>query len=217
MSLAKIQNYSHRIYGYYEFIIDLINNQRYNSTHFKFKEDTVMENIPNGKNLAYVRVSTVEQNEERQLEALARYNIDRTYIEKVSAKDTNRPKFQEMLDYAREGDTIYVTDFSRFSRSVRDLLGTLEYLLKKGVKVISLKENLDSSSPQGRLMITMIGAINEFERDILLERQREGIEIAKRKGKYKGRKCIERPADWDKIVSQYRVRKITAKKARELL
>lgn len=170
-----------------------------------------------GKNLAYVRVSTAEQNEARQLEALKNYNIDKTFIEKVSAKNTDRPQFQEMLEYAREGDTIYVTDFSRLSRSTRDLLGTLEFLLKKGVKVISLKENLDSSSPQGRLMITMIGAINQFEREILLERQREGIEIAKRKGKYRGRKRIEKPNNWDTVIADYVVRKITAKKAMELL
>ena len=170
-----------------------------------------------GKNLAYVRVSTAEQNEARQLEALENYNIDKTFIEKVSAKNTDRPQFQEMLEYAREGDTIYVTDFSRRSRSTRDLLGTLEFLLKKGVKVISLKENLDSSSPQGRLMITMIGAINQFEREILLERQREGIEIAKRKGKYRGRKRIEKPNNWDTVIADYVVRKITAKKAMELL
>lgn len=171
----------------------------------------------NGKNIAYVRVSTVDQNEERQLELLKNCSIDKTFIEKVSAKDTDRPKFQEMIDYVREGDTIYVTDFSRLSRSTRDLLNTIEYLMKKGVKVISLKENLDSSSPQGRLMITMIGAINQFEREILLERQREGIEIAKRKGKYKGRKRIERPANWDRVIGDYMVRKITAKKAMELL
>lgn len=170
-----------------------------------------------GKNLAYVRVSTAEQNEARQLEALKNYNIDKTFIEKVSAKNTDRPQFQEMIEYAREGDTIYVTDFSRLSRSTRDLLGTLEFLLKKGVKVISLKENLDSSSPQGRLMITMIGAINQFEREILLERQREGIEIAKRKGKYRGRKRIEKPNNWDTVIADYVVRKITAKKAMELL
>ncbi len=171
----------------------------------------------NGKNIAYVRVSTVDQNEERQLELLKNCSIDKTFIEKVSAKDTDRPKFQEMIDYVREGDTIYVTDFSRLSRSTRDLLNTIECLMKKGVKEISLKENLDSSSPQGRLMITMIGAINQFEREILLERQREGIEIAKRKGKYKGRKRIERPANWDRVIGDYMVRKITAKKAMELL
>lgn len=175
------------------------------------------KNIIVGKNLAYVRVSTAEQNEDRQIEALKNLDIDKIFIEKVSAKDTNRPKFQEMLDYAREGDTIYVTDFSRLSRSTKDLLNTLEILLKKGVKVVSLKENLDSSTPQGKLMITVIGAINQFERDILLERQREGIEIAKLKGKYQGRKPIERPANWDKVIMDYNRRKITAKKAMELL
>lgn len=170
-----------------------------------------------GQRVAYVRVSTVEQNEARQLEALASYNIDRTFTEKVSAKDTERPQFQEMLTYVREGDTIYVTDFSRLSRSTQDLLSTLEILTKKGVAVVSLKERLDSSTPQGRLMITVIGAINQFEREILLERQREGIEIAKRKGKYKGRKPVEKPANWDKVIADYKLRKITAKSAMEAL
>lgn len=170
-----------------------------------------------GKNIAYIRVSTAEQNEARQLEALASYNIDKQFIEKVSAKNTDRPEFQKMLDYAREGDTIYVTDFSRLSRSTKDLLSTFDILTKKGVKVVSLKENLDSSTPQGRLMVTMIGAINQFEREILLERQREGIEIAKRNGKYKGRKAIKRPDNWEQIVGDYRMRKITAKKAMEQL
>ena len=170
-----------------------------------------------GQRVAYVRVSTVEQNEARQLEALASYNIDRTFTEKVSAKDTERPQFQEMLTYVREGDTIYVTDFSRLSRSTQDLLSTLEILTKKGVAVVSLKERLDSSTPQGRLMITVIGAINQFEREILLERQREGIEIAKRKGKYKGRKPVEKPANWDKVITDYKLRKITAKSAMEQL
>ena len=170
-----------------------------------------------GQRVAYVRVSTVEQNEARQLEALASYNIDRTFTEKVSAKDTERPQFQEMLTDVREGDTIYVTDFSRLSRSTQDLLSTLEILTKKGVAVVSLKERLDSSTPQGRLMITVIGAINQFEREILLERQREGIEIAKRKGKYKGRKPVEKPANWDKVITDYKLRKITAKSAMEQL
>lgn len=170
-----------------------------------------------GKHIAYVRVSTVDQNEARQLEALASYNIDKTFIEKVSAKNTDRPQFQNMLEFVREGDTIYITDFSRLSRSTKDLLATIEFLTDKGVKVISLKENLDSSTPQGLLMITMIGAINQFEREILLERQREGIEIAKRKGKYKGRKPVEKPANWDKVIADYKLRKITAKSAMEQL
>lgn len=142
-------------------------------------------------NVAYVRVSTVEQNEERQVKAMEQHNIDKWYIEKVSAKDTNRPKLQEMLEYVREGDTVHIHDFSRLARSTKDLLEIVEYLTNKGVRLVSNKENLDTSTPTGKLMLTMIGAINEFERANLLERQREGIAIAKTKGVYKGRKAIE--------------------------
>ena len=142
-------------------------------------------------NIAYVRVSTVEQNEARQLEGLKKYAIDKLFTEKVSAKDTNRPQLQAMLDYAREGDTVYIHDFSRLARSTKDLLAIVEQLNAKGVHLVSNKENLDSSTPTGKLMLTMIGAINEFERANLLERQREGIAIAVQEGKYKGRKAVE--------------------------
>lgn len=138
-------------------------------------------------NIAYVRVSTVEQNEARQLEGLQKYSIDKWFTEKVSAKDTNRPQFKAMLDYARQGDIIYIHDFSRLARSTKDLLSIVEQLHNKGIHLVSNKENLDSSTPTGKLMLTMIGAINEFERTNLLERQREGIAIAKREGKFKGR------------------------------
>ena len=136
--------------------------------------------------VAYVRVSTVEQNEARQLEALEKHNIEKWYIEKVSGKDTNRPKLQEMLDYVREGDTVYIHDFSRLARSTKDLLEILEELTAKGVNLVSNKENLDTSTATGKLMLTVIAAINEFERQNLLERQKEGIEIAKKEGKFKG-------------------------------
>jgi DNA invertase Pin-like site-specific DNA recombinase len=142
-------------------------------------------------NIAYIRVSTVEQNEARQVEAMKAFKIDKTYIEKLSAKDTDRPKFQEMVEFAREGDTIYVHDFSRLARSTKDLLNIVEQLEAKKVKLISLKENLDTSTATGKLMLTMIGAINEFERANMLERQREGIAEAKKDGKYKGRKEVE--------------------------
>ncbi len=142
-------------------------------------------------NIGYVRVSTVEQNEDRQVKALEKHNIDKWYIEKVSAKDTNRPKLQEMLEFAREGDTVYIHDFSRLARSTKDLLDLIEHMQDKGIHLVSNKENIDTSTPTGKLMVTMIGAINEFERANLLERQREGIAIAKAKGKYKGRKEIE--------------------------
>lgn len=138
--------------------------------------------------IAYVRVSTVEQNEARQKEALGQYGIERWFEEKVSAKDINRPQLKAMLDFAREGDTIYILDFSRLARSTSDLLKIVDELQAKGIQLISHKENLDTNTPTGKLMLTMIAAINEFERANLLERQREGIAIAKAQGKYKGRK-----------------------------
>jgi DNA invertase Pin-like site-specific DNA recombinase len=162
-------------------------------------------------NIAYVRVSTVEQNEARQLEALKKHNIDKWFTEKVSGKNTNRPQLKAMLDFAREGDTIYIHDFSRLARSTKDLLDIVDQLSNKGIHLVSNKENLDSSTPTGKLMLTMIGAINEFERTNLLERQREGIAIAKYEGKYKGRKEVSIP-DFDKHYDRYMKREISKPK-----
>ena len=142
-------------------------------------------------NIAYVRVSTADQNEARQLEALEKYNIDKWFIDKVSGKNTNRPKLQEMMEFVREGDTVYIHDFSRLARSTKDLLDLTEKLQFKKVHLVSNKENIDTSTATGKLMLTMIGAIAEFERANTLERQKEGIAIAKRNGKYTGRKKIE--------------------------
>lgn len=170
-----------------------------------------------GQNIAYIRVSTLEQNTESQFEILKQYKIDKYFEEKISAKNTNRPKLMEMLDYVRNGDTVYVKDFSRLARSTKDLLEILEKLENKGVKLVSNKENLDTSTPAGKLMVTMLGAIYEFERANLLERQKDGIAVAKREGKYKGRKKIAKPANWQEVYSNWSCRKITAKKACELL
>ena len=141
--------------------------------------------------VGYVRVSTIEQNEDRQLVTMEKYNVEKVFSEKVSAKDTNREELNKMLDFIREGDTVVIHDFSRLARSTKDLLEIVELLNDKKVNLISSKENIDSSTPTGKLMLTMIGAINEFERANLLERQREGIAIAKEKGLYKGRKEIK--------------------------
>lgn len=136
---------------------------------------------------AYIRVSTVEQNEDRQLEAMKKYDIpqENYFVEKVSGKDTNRPELQKLLAIVKDGDTIHIHDFSRLSRSTSDLLKIVEEIKRKGVHLISNKENLDTSTPTGKLMLTMIGAINEFERTNMLERQLEGIKIAKKKGNYR--------------------------------
>jgi len=167
-------------------------------------------------NIAYVRVSTVEQNEGRQLEAMSKYSIDKTFVEKASGKDINRPQLQALLEFARQGDTVYIESFSRLARDTKDLLTLVETMGNKDIKVISLKEGLDSSTPNGKLMLTMIGAIATFERDIMLERQREGIALAKAQGKYKGRKAKTLPENFDELYQQYMTRKITKSKLAEL-
>ncbi len=167
-------------------------------------------------NIAYIRVSTEEQNEARQREALEQHNIDKFFIEKASGKNTKRPELQKILDWAREGDTIFIHDLSRIARSTKDLLELLDTLDAKKVALMSDKENIDTTTATGKLIVTVIGAINEFERANLLERQREGIAIAKREGKYKGRKNIV-ITDIGQYYERYRNREASkAELAREL-
>lgn len=167
-------------------------------------------------NIAYIRVSTEEQNEARQREALEQHNIDKFFIEKASGKNTKRPELQKMLDWAREGDTIFIHDLSRIARSTKDLLELLDTLDAKKVALVSDKENIDTTTATGKLIVTVIGAINEFERANLLERQREGIAIAKREGKYKGRKNIV-ITDIGQYYERYMNREVSkAELAREL-
>lgn len=163
-----------------------------------------------GQKVAYVRVSTVEQNDARQKEALEKEGIDKWFCEKISGKDTNRPQLKAMMEYVREGDTVFVHDFSRLARSTKDLLAITDELNKKKVYLVSNKEKVDTSTATGRLMLTMIGAIAEFERQNLLERQREGIAIAKEAGKYKGRKEIAiDPEVFDTQYQRYLTREIS--------
>lgn len=158
--------------------------------------------------VAYVRVSTEEQNEARQVEALKTHGIEKWFIEKISGKNMDRPQLNAMLDYVREGDTVYVHDFSRLARSTKDLLFITEQLQQKGVAFYSDKERIDTSTPTGKLMLTMIAAIAEFERQTLLDRQREGIAIARQKGVYKGRKKVE-VKNFDRYYDRYMRREIT--------
>lgn len=161
--------------------------------------------------VGYIRVSTIEQNEERQVVDLRENaKVEKVFLDKLSGKDTNRPQFQAMLDYVREGDTVVVSEYSRLARSTKDLLNTIDLLEKKGVTVVSLKEHLDSSTPQGKLMLTVFAGIAEFERAIILQRQKEGITIAKAEGKYKGRAEKQRPENWEELYQAYITRQITA-------
>ncbi|MBK5244304.1 MAG: recombinase family protein [Eubacteriaceae bacterium] len=169
-------------------------------------------------NVAYIRVSTLEQNDGRQVEAMKDLGIEEYYTEKISAKDTDRPQLKAMLKFVRDNrDTVYIHSFDRLARSTKDLLDIVDQLQSKGVRLVSIKESFDTSTAVGKLMLTMIGAINTFERENMLERQREGIALAVQQGKYKGRKKIERPDNWDEIYNQYKTREITGTKAMELL
>ena len=166
--------------------------------------------------VGYVRVSTTEQNPARQDELMKSYGVDKVYSEKLSGKNTNRPQFKEMIDFLREGDTLYVESFSRLSRSTRDLLDTVNTLGEKGVCLVSDKEKIDTTTPQGRLVMTVFAAIYQFERENTLERQREGIAIAKREGKYKGRKPIEVTDAFLKIARNWEKGELALKDAVEL-
>ena len=149
----------------------------------------------------YARISTITQNEDRQIEALTNAGCEKIYLDKMSGKDTNRPELQEMFTFIREGDTVLVTEFSRFSRSTKDLLDLVEKLQAKKVDFRSLKENVDTTTSSGKLVLTIFAALSEFERSLIRERAAEGIAIAKAKGKKLGRREIQ--VDDDKLISLY--------------
>ena len=163
-----------------------------------------------GQRIGYIRVSSIEQNTESQKSLLGNVGMDKLFEEKLSGKNTARPQLQMMLDYVREGDTVYVKDLSRLARNTKDLLDIVEYLNNKGVGLFSIKESIDTTSNFGKLMITFLGAIYEFERANLLERQRDGIAVAKKQGKYKGRKQVPKPANFKEVYQKWLNRQITS-------
>jgi len=163
--------------------------------------------------VAYIRVSSVQQNTDRQLLDVER---DKEFIEKVSAKDIERPQLKAMLEHVREGDTVVVHSMDRLARNTKDLLEIVETLKAKGVSVKFVKENLaftaGTDNSMNNLLLTMLGAVAQFERELMLERQREGIEAAKAKGKFKGRKAtLDSDAIMEDIAGGLSVRKTASK------
>lgn len=144
--------------------------------------------------VGYVRISTKEQNTARQDELMRSLEVEKVYTDKVSGKDTERPELQRMMDFVREGDTVIVESFSRFARNTRDLLDLVDALKEKKVQFISQKENIDTNGATGKLILTIFAGLVEFERETILERQAEGIAIAKAEGRMKGRpkKAVDR-------------------------
>jgi len=164
------------------------------------KKDDFMEN----PKIGYARVSTLDQNLDLQIAELKKNNCEKIYKEKISGKNDNRPQLKKMLDYIREGDTVVVTKLDRLARSTKDLLNIAEDIENKGADLEVLNINLDTGTPTGKLMLTMLAAIATFEREIMLERQREGIQAAKSQGKYKGRKpvTIERLLNVQELIKE---------------
>lgn len=166
--------------------------------------------------IGYIRVSTQEQNTMRQEALMEALGVDEVYIDRMSGKNTNRPELQKMLEYVRRGDTVIVESISRFARNTRDLLELVEQLAAKGVEFVSKKEAIDTTTPTGKFMLTVFGAVAELEREYILQRQREGIAIAKEQGKYKGRKPIVAP-EFEQVTAKWRSGAITATEAMRTL
>ena len=140
-------------------------------------------------NIAYVRVSTKEQHTGRQFQCFESKGIklDKTYEEHISGKNADRPELKKMIEYVREGDTLYVESISRLARSTADFFSIVQQLADKGVAVNSLKENFDTSTPQGKFTLTIFAALAELERETIRERQREGIDLCIKQGRAYGR------------------------------
>lgn len=137
--------------------------------------------------IGYARVSTQEQNLDRQFDNLRAAGCERIYCEKMTGTKAHRPELDKMKEALREGDVLVIDSFSRLSRSTKDLLDTVETLTAQGVNIVSLKEQLDTTTATGRMMLTMLSALSQFERDLIAERTRDGLKAARARGRKGGR------------------------------
>lgn len=166
--------------------------------------------------IGYIRISTTDQNTARQEVMMQELGVDQVYIDRMSGKSLERPELKKMMGYVREGDVVIVESISRFARNTRDLLELIEQLCEKKVEFVSKKEAIDTSTPTGRFMLTVFGAVAELEREYILQRQKEGIAIAKERGVYQGRKPIER-INFNQVVALWETGHITATEAMKRL
>ena len=167
---------------------------------------------------AYCRVSSIDQNENRQMDAMMALGIspEHIFLEKQSGKNTKRPQLQMLMETVQQGDKVIVESISRFARNTRDLLELVERLTVKGVEFVSQKENIDTTTPTGKFMLTVFGAVAELERGYLLQRQAEGIASAKSRGKHLGRPIKKAPSDFGNLVKAWEHKEIPLSKVCEL-
>ena len=166
--------------------------------------------------IGYVRVSTEEQNTARQEIMLRELGVDELFVDRASGKTADRPELNRMMNFVRRGDTVIVESISRFARNTRDLLDLVERLTEKQVEFVSRKEAIDTTTPTGKFMLTVFAAVAELEREYILQRQREGIAIAKQQGKYRGRPPKAYP-DFERIAARWQKGEITAVQAMKQL
>jgi len=162
--------------------------------------------------IGYIRISTTDQNTARQEALMQELGVNQIYIDRLSGKSLDRPELKKMIGYVREGDVVIVESISRFARNTRDLLELMEKLNEKKVQFVSKKEAIDTNTPTGRFMLTVFGAVAELEREYILQRQKEGIAIAKEQGVYQGRRPIVRD-NFDQVTDLWRNGQITAAEA----
>lgn len=153
--------------------------------------------------IGYARVSTLDQNLDRQLDNLKEQGCERIFSEKMTGTKADRPELQRMLEMLREGDVVVVDSFSRLSRSTKDLLDLTETFRNKGVSLISVKEKLDTTTPEGKLMMTMLAALSQFERDLIAERTKDGLKAARARGRQGGRPKAGTDKDKAKALAMY--------------
>ena len=163
----------------------------------------------------YARVSTEAQNLDRQLDALKNYGVDIIYNEKITGTKKNRPELTKLLDRITEGDTVVVESLSRLGRSTKDLIELTEIFQSKGVNLVSLKEAIDTNSPTGKLLFTLMSAIAQFERDVIADRTREGLKAARARGRTGGRPRAD-PEQVKKAVKLYKTEQYSVKEIEEL-
>lgn len=166
--------------------------------------------------VGYIRISTVGQNTARQEVLMQELGVEKVFIDRMSGKNTDRPQLKELMAFVRQGDTVIVESISRFARNTKDLLELVEQLRGKGVEFVSRKEAIDTTTPTGKFMLTVFGAVAELEREYILQRQSEGIAIAKERGAYKGRRPIERP-EFMQVVKLWRSGMLSATEAMKRL
>ena len=157
-----------------------------------------------------IRVSSLDQNLDRQTDLMASLKVEKVFSDKASGKDTNRPGLQEMLAFVRQGDEVVVESISRLARSTKDLLEIISVLESKGVSFRSVKEALDTKTAVGMFVLTIFGALATLERQSILQRQREGIDSAKARGKHLGRPALQKPAEWNQVFGVWKKGEVTA-------